>query len=486
MTTKTLNSKLSLFALAGLLTWCPPPARAKDASASLDIARQLNQAFIEIADKVSPAVVVVEVVTRQPKQSFSLDGLPQEFRDYLEKQRPNRRERTRRTPQPEFDAEGSGVVIRGDGYILTNGHVVDEAEKIRVRFKDGKEYPATVQGVDPQSDIAVIKIDAKGLTPAKLGDSAKTRVGEFAIAIGAPFNLDYSVTFGHVSGKGRVVAGLGLMDQDFIQTDASINPGNSGGPLVNLDGEVIGINSLIRGMNTGIGFAIPINLARNVADQLVAHGKFSRAWLGIESQGLREAPAYRKHVKGVEEGVFVIGIKLDGPAAKSELKPADVITAVEGKPVKTLQELRNEVRAHQIGQTLALDVVRNGKPMKIKLKTGEMPEDLTPVVNDRKKAGEPETAKNVGVTVQSLTSTLAEKFGVDVTEGVIVTAVEQDSPAAEIIKPGDIITEVNHKKVINPKQFRDALKETSLKEGVLVNLISDGTSRIQILKDSGD
>ena len=267
----------------------------------LEIAPQLKPAFIEVADNVSPAVVVVKIAHKPDYVELDEDNplwelIPRQFRRQLEEQFEKRRQKRPAQQEPQYDGQGSGVVIRENGYILTNRHVVEGADKIKVRFKDGREFDAQVRGVDPQSDIAVLKIDAENLTVAKLGDSSKTRVGEFAIAIGAPFELDYSVTFGHVSAKGRshVIPSFGesspgaWMDQDFIQTDASINPGNSGGPLVNIDGEVIGLNTLIRGLHTGIGFAIPSNLAKEVAEKLISDGKFTRAWLGVGIIALKD------------------------------------------------------------------------------------------------------------------------------------------------------------------------------------------------------
>ena len=269
--------------IAGFSSW--QVSAANERLTNLEVARQLDQAFVEVAAKVSPAVVVINVVQRvkDDEEDGSYESLPPGFWRYFHRQFQNQ--------QPEKAlGEGSGVIIRDDGYILTNGHVVQDAESIEVRLQDGRTFKAKLRGVDPQSDVAVIKIEAKGLPVATFGDSTKARVGEFAIAIGAPFTFDYSVTFGHVSAKGRsnVVPGFegAAMDQDFIQTDANINPGNSGGPLVNINGEVIGINTLIRGLHTGIGFAIPSNLAKEVADKLIANGKFTRAWLGVEIHGI--------------------------------------------------------------------------------------------------------------------------------------------------------------------------------------------------------
>jgi serine protease Do len=339
-------------------------AFAKDSSA-LEIARQLNEAFVEVADKVSPAVVVITVTEKANYHSqyddnsgddseSPWDMLPPELRRYFEEWgnrggHGNRGQRRQHVPQ--MQGEGSGIVISDDGYILTNNHVVDGADKIHVRFKNGDEYDATVKGTDPESDVAVIKIKPKSkLIPAKLGDSDKTRVGEFAIAIGAPFQLTYSVTVGHISAKGRsgLTAGNGgYADQDFIQTDASINPGNSGGPLVNLYGEVIGINAMIRGMNTGIGFAIPINLAKRVTDHLITEGKFVRSWIGVGIQDLKDDTDYRdldpKLRPNVSEGVVIRTIGSDGPAARSSLKAGDVVIAIDGQKVTTPRQLQEEV-----------------------------------------------------------------------------------------------------------------------------------------------
>ncbi|HTJ00270.1 MAG TPA: trypsin-like peptidase domain-containing protein [Dongiaceae bacterium] len=478
---KTKNLK-SAWLLAALLV-AAPGIPAAHASASLDLAKQLNQAFIEVADEVSPCVVVINVTEKSDPNADDnndnnpLDMLPREFRPYFHHQM---------TPQPQekIQGQGSGIIIRKNGYILTNRHVVDNASKIEVRLKDGRRFPATVRGTDPQSDVAVIKIDADDLPVAKLADSSKTRVGEFAIAIGAPFSLDYSVTFGHVSAKGRSsVIYDPSMDQDFIQTDANINPGNSGGPLVNIDGEVIGINTLIQGLHTGIGFAIPINLAKEVADKLITDGKFTRAWLGIGIRGLREDPDFQGLIKGVNDGVVVQSIMPDSPAAKSSLKPTDVITAVDGHPVSTAQQLKDEIRTKKIGRPVTLAVVRNGKNVDIDITPGVWDDNATDDAV-RPASATSDEASSLGLTVQALTHGLADQFGVDMTPGVIVTGVDQGSLADEQgIKPGDIITEINQQPVTNPREFRAALKNVDLKRGVIINLVSGKTSRFAILKN---
>ena len=492
------RKSLGLLALAGSLIFpaLPLSVRAAEPSSSLEVARQLNNAFVELAEKVSPSVVVIRVAQKPNFDDLEEEGNPFfEFRRQLEEEMQKKRQtekgRKQRPPrEPELNGQGSGVIIREDGYILTNRHVVDGAEKIKVRFKDGREFDAEVRGVDAQSDVAVIKItdkSVKGLPVAKLADSNKTRVGEFAIAIGAPFSLDYSVTFGHVSAKSRsgVVLGNGMVDQDFIQTDASINPGNSGGPLVNIDGEVIGINTLIRGMNRGVGFAVPSNLAKEVSDKLISDGKFTRAKLGVAIVGLKEDPKLSAFVKGVKDGVFVKEIIPDGPADRSDLKLADVITAVDGRPVATTQQLKNEVRSKTIGAPVTLDVVRDGKPIKVKINPEEW--DKTVTASNKSSSPAKSETQDLGVTVKPLTKELAEEYELKVTEGLLVTAVEPDSPAAdEGIRPGDVITEINRKKVTSANQYRDALKGADLKKGVMVHTLSRGSRRTQILKSGGE
>jgi serine protease Do len=481
---KRLLFSLPAFLLCVLL---PPvsPARAKSASDNLDLARQLDQAFIDVAAKLSPDVVVINVVEKAAPPSddstnddSSFEGMPPGFwrRFHDQFRHPEQRQ-----------GKGSGVVIRDDGYILTNSHVVDNAETIDVHFQDGRVLRGTVRGVDSQSDLAVIKVDAHGLPTAKLADSSQVRVGEFAIAIGAPFSLDYSVTFGHVSAKGRskVIEGpeAASMDQDFIQTDALINPGNSGGPLVNIDGEVIGINTLIEGLHTGIGFAIPSNLAREVSDQLISQGKFSRPWLGIAIQGLREDPDLRDLIKGVDDGVVVSRVLPDGPAAKSDLKPSDVILSVEGNRVSTPQQLRNAIRGKKIGQPVTLEVFRKDKTLQVKVSPSEWVQPVAAIakVNSTR---DPETQPvALGIAVEPLTKELAAQFGIDLTEGVVVASVDKNSPAARKgLKPGDLITSINQQETHSPKQFREVLKRVDLKKGVLINLVSGSTARFEILK----
>jgi serine protease Do len=459
------------------------------ASSNLDLARQLNQAFIEVAEKVSPCVVVITVTPKPGAESLdslddSADGMtPREFWRKFHQQ----------FEDPKMEKlieQGSGVIIRANGYILTNRHVVEDAETIEVRLQDGRTFKATVRGMDAQSDVAVIKIEASGLPVAKFGNSARTRVGEFAIAIGAPFSLDYSVTFGHVSAKGRsnIVPsyfGGGMLDQDFLQTDANINPGNSGGPLVNIEGEIIGINTLIRGLRTGIGFAIPSDLAREVSEQLIAGGKFARPWLGVSILGLKEDPDHREQIKGVDDGVLVRGIVPNGPAAASDLRTGDVITKVDGRRVASTQELRNQVRGKKIGEPVTLEVFRESKTIRVSVKPGEYVE-AKPVLLARKKSRGIQTA-DLGLEVQWLTADEAKKLGVKLADGVVVTAVKPSGLAAQRgIKTGDIITSVNQERTASPAQFREALQGADLKKGVLLELTSGEARRSETLKAAAE
>lgn len=466
--------------VAGALA-APGMAVAADSSVGLELAQQLNHAFVEVADRVSPSVVVITVAQKARGRDLPDDDgdqVPPELRRHSDGGRSNGR-------RPRMFSRGSGIVISEDGYILTNNHVVENASSIKVRLKDGKEMDAEIVGTDPESDIAVIKVKAKGLVAAKLGDSDKTRVGEFAIAIGAPFDLDYSVTVGHVSGKGRYFESFteNYTDQDFIQTDASINPGNSGGPLVNLYGEVIGINAMIRGINTGIGFAVPVNLAVRVKNHLIAEGKFTRSWIGVSIGELRQDTEFKETAPDLEDGVIIYEIEANSPAAKSKLKSADVVVAVDGKPVKTSRQLKDEISTKKVGQTIALDVVRGTKHLTVKIKTEVAPGEG--VEANRSSATAPAVENcSYGLSLQTLTKSLAEEYKVDAVSGVIVVSVEPDSPASEQgIKAGDIITEVNRKPVSGLRDFNDALKNIDPKQGAIVNVISNGGSKFALLKE---
>src|SRR5213596_3712734 len=289
------------------------PLNASAAEAGKDVVHQLNNAFAKVFETVAPGVVIIETSKKSEiSESSPLDDLF--FQAPPDENRPRRNPDTPRAVQ----TEGSGFIVRPDGYILTNVHVIEDADKIDVKLRDGREFPARVVGADEKTDIAVIKVDAKDLPVVPLGDSDAVRVGQFAFAIGAPFKLDYTFTYGVVSGKGRskLFTNGGYSISDYIQTDASINPGNSGGPLCDIDGKVIGMNTLINGLNRGLGFAIPSNLANEIGQQLVAGKKIARPWLGIRIESVGDNPNTRELLKGIDKGVVVRTIEADAPANK--------------------------------------------------------------------------------------------------------------------------------------------------------------------------
>ena len=387
---------------SGKLPVAPTAPVPDSVTAGLALARELNDAFVEVADKVTPSVVIVEV-TEKPTVG-------------------------RRGFSRQQQGEGSGIIITADGYILTNDHVVENAATngIKVVLKDEQEFPAVLVGTDAKSDIAVIKINTKGakLVPAKLGDSSKLRVGEFVVAIGHPLDLTFSVTVGHVSALHREVPEDEVqvttarpLPPEYIQTDAVINPGNSGGPLINLDGEVIGINDMIEAytdrftggtVNVGIGLAIPVNQAKAVKDILISRGKFVRSRIGIymgKPEATRLQTASLKSAADPATGVSVLDVTSGSPASRSGLKSGDVIVAVDDTPVTTTRELYDKISFKRPGQTIAMSVVRNVKPMSIKVTTEAVPQEeaaATPIVTPSQSGPE-----NYGFSVKDLTKDLA-------------------------------------------------------------------------------
>src|SRR6201993_2378781 len=289
----------------------PPEA----ADTGKDQVHALNNAFAKVFETVAPSVVIIEISKKNDNETSAFEDLF--FQGPPDENNPRRNQRNL---QP-IQSEGSGFIVRPDGYIFTNFHVVEAADKIDVKLKDGREFSAKVVGTDEKTDVAVIKIDAKDLPFAQLGDSDAVRVGQFAFAIGAPFKLDYTFTYGVISGKGRskLFTNGGYRISDYIQTDASINPGNSGGPLCDIDGKVIGMNTLINGLNRGLGFAIPSNLVNEIGQQLVAGKKIARPWLGIRIESVGDNPNTRDLLKGIDKGVVVRTIEADAPASRGKL-----------------------------------------------------------------------------------------------------------------------------------------------------------------------
>ncbi len=505
MKTLEMQRRLGVAVLSFLLIACSG-SWGKDALPSadgnLEIARKLESAFEKVADQASESVVVITVTQRIVGQADA----DEDNSDNGDGNDNNNNNNDRgggqnggspfeyffhrhgtTSPQPhDVDSEGSGVIIRKDGYILTNNHVVDHATKITVRLQDGRVFEnAHIVGQDEMTDVAVVKVDGKDLPVAQLGDSAKIRVGQWAIAIGAPFELDYTFTVGFVSAKGRsaIWSTSSSAYEDYIQTDAAINPGNSGGPLCDIEGRVIGINTLIRGINRGIGFAIPINMARDIADQLIGKGKVVRAAIGITIEPLSDNKELQERSKDLRDGVVVKRIGPNTPAASSELEPADIIVGVDGVPVKSPKELQTQILHKQVGDKVVLDVIRDGKPIKVALKTAEMTADW--LVATRVNPGESQVETTLGLTVQTLTKDLAKQFDVPETRGVVVTEVVDGSPAAENgLQHGDVITEVERTPVATAEEFKAAVAKTDDKKGVLLYLKRDGGSTFTVLRDN--
>ena len=461
-----------------------PTIPAAAAEQGKDVVHQLNNAFAKVFETVAPSVVIIEISKKNDSETSAFEDLF--FQGPPDENNPRRNQRS---PQPS-QSEGSGFIVRPDGYIFTNFHVVEAADKIDVKLKDGREFSAKVVGSDEKTDIAVIKIDAKDLPVVQLGDSDAVRVGQFAFAIGAPFKLDYTFTYGVVSGKGRnkLLATGGYSISDYLQTDASINPGNSGGPLCDIDGKVIGMNTLINGMNRGLGFAIPINMAKEIGAELIAGHKIVRPWLGIRIETLGDDPSIRDLLKGADKGVVVRTIEADAPAYKSDLRPFDVITHVDGAPVDSDSQLQHEILKKKIGQNVELTVWRKGQAIKIPVKTGELPNEIARASNEPIQPGQPkqEDAGKFGLQVQDLTKEVAERLHLAVQQGVIVTDVADNSLAAQQdIQREDIITEVDGKPVTNVPSFREALTKADPKRGVLLYLDRKGSKTFAVLKAGG-
>jgi len=481
----TLGLALFLTAACPYLFAAATPASTSNSD--IDLARHLENAFEKVADQTSPSVVVITSHRKASEAPESPDGEDgengQQFKgtpfEFFFRGHPR-----------DVDSEGSGIIIRRDGYILTNLHVVDGADTINVRLKDGTEYKdAKLIGSDDRTDIAVIKVDAKDLTAAKIADSDEVKVGQWAIAIGAPYELDYSFTVGFVSAKGRPPMGEpGIVATiDYLQTDAAINPGNSGGPLCDIEGRVIGINTLIRGLNRGIGFAIPINVAMDSAEKLIKDGKVTRPWIGIGIDALADDKDLLEMAKPLKDGVIVREIHAGTPAAKSTLKPGDIIVAVDGTPVKNPRDLQRQILHKEVGQKVQLDVVRGTKAIQVALQTGEMPSGVQFASHESTHRQQLKAESAFGLTVQTLTKELADRLKLDDSEGVVVMDVADGSAAQRKgLQHGDVITEIDRVPVHSAEDFKSAMDKVDPEKGVLLYVQRGGTATFVVLKDLKD
>jgi serine protease Do len=426
-----------------------------------------NETFSKLADKLKPTVVNISTTMVVKQQPFfggrpSPFGERDPFREFWEKFYGGEIPRERETR-----SLGSGVIINEEGYIVTNNHVVENAKEIIVTLHNEKDYKAEVIGKDRKTDLALIKIEAEGKPPvAFLGDSEKLEVGEWVLAIGNPFGLAETVTAGIVSAKGRVL-GAGPYD-DFIQTDASINPGNSGGPLFNFWGEVVGINTAIIATGQGIGFAIPINMAKELLPQLKEKGRVTRGWLGVIIQRVTSQLAESFGLKD-EKGALVSQVIKDGPAEKAGIRQGDIILEFDGKEIKDFGDLSRIVASTPVGKTVSIKIFRNGKIISVKATMAEMEEPT--------EVAKAPSRKPLGITVQDITPEIARSLGLEATTGVVVTVVESGTPAAKAgIRRGDVIHKVNRKPIEDAEDFKRAIETAKDKENILLLIRREGNN----------
>jgi serine protease Do len=451
--------------LALLLTLSCSSSSAADPQGRALVER-MQQVFVEVAERLKPSVVNInttqKVQTSRRQMEPFFRGPFREFfgEEFFERFFNLPRELERRSL-------GSGVIVDAKGYILTNNHVVEQADEIQITLVDERTFQAKVIGTDPKTDLAVIQIEgAKNLQPAPLGNSEKIRTGDFVIAIGNSFGLSHTVTVGVVSATGR--AGVGITAyEDFIQTDASINPGNSGGPLLNIDGQVIGINTAIVATGQGIGFAIPINLVREIMEQLIKEGQVIRGWLGVIIQPLTPELAKQFGVKP-GEGVLVADVVDGGPAEKAGLKTGDVVEEFAGKVVTDVRQLQRLVGAERPEKRVPVKVKRQGKPLTLQVTIGRMPTEETV-------AASPESLEQYGFAVQELTPELREKLQVK-EGGVLVSSVDPGSPAHRRgLRPGDVVLEVDRQPVGSRRDLLAILRQARSDTDLLL-LVQRGKS----------
>jgi serine protease Do len=427
---------------------------------SVDILSKTNNAMAEVVAAVKPSVVNISST-----HTIKGNGMHSPFfNDPFFKRFFGNEFRFFEMPKEYKQSSlGSGVIVDKDGYILTNNHVVKDADEIKVKLSDDREFKGKVIGVDPKTDLAVIKIDSNHLPVIKLGDSDKLRVGETVIAIGNPFGLSYTVTSGIISATGR--ANVGIADyEDFIQTDAAINPGNSGGALVNVRGELVGINTAIfstTGGYQGIGFAIPSNMAKVVMESLIKKGKVIRGWLGVTIQPLTPDLVKQFNI-GDEKGVLVGDVVEDSPAEKAGIERGDVIVEFDGKKVEDVVNLRNMVANTLPNEEVTINLIRDGKPKTVKVKIAEMPvenQKLSKTFDNQLK----------GVHVQGLNPELKRNLNVPKrVTGVVITDIEDGSPAQGILMNGDIIMEINKKDIHNVKDYESVVSRIKHSENTLL------------------
>ncbi|MBI2437876.1 MAG: DegQ family serine endoprotease [Lentisphaerae bacterium] len=471
--TYRLNTLFSGLIAAGLLGASALAAAADDTGIAL--LRKMSKGFSSVAQKATPAVVFIKVekmVSAAPGgQGFYFHEGPfgsyDDLLDFFSRGAPPLQRRPYQFLQM---GQGTGFIISKDGYILTNNHIVGDADKILVKLNDGREFQARKIGGDPHSEVAVIKIEGANLPVIAFGNSDDLEIGEWVIAIGNPFGLSETLTAGIVSAKSR--HNIGITDyEDFIQTDAAINPGNSGGPLLNIDGKVIGINTAIfsqTGGSLGIGFAIPINMAITIKDQLIKTGKVTRGYLGVIVQELTTDLAQSFGLSR-SQGLLVTEVGRDSPAEKAGIKPGDILLEMDGRPLTTASSFRNEFALLALGKEITLKVLRDKKIQTIKMTVVPQPDSTGASAS---LAGS--ILEKLGITVENLTKEYIRRFGYQAGSGVIVTELKLGSPAQRAgLEPGDLIAGVNRQSVTSVEELQNALEAAAAKPGAILLLVKD-------------
>jgi len=451
----------------------------------LEAGAQTNQfqSLSPLVKELSPSVVNISTTSvsksgaRSFKSPFGNRG-DDPFDDFFEKFFGD-------SPQREFKRQGlgTGFIYSEDGYIVTNNHVVERATDIKVLLQNGDSYPAEVIGTDPKSDLALLKIEPDTKLPAvKFGDSDTLEIGDWVLAIGNPFGLGHTVTAGIISAKGRSL-GLGSYD-DFIQTDAAINPGNSGGPLFNFNGELIGVNTAIIAGGQGIGFAIPVNMTKNVVTQLKDGGKVVRGWIGVYVQQVTPEIAESLDLND-DEGALVADVTEGGPAAQAGVKRGDIIVELNGNKIEEMSDLPKLVAGYTPGTNTKLKVIRDGKEKALNIKLGELPEQGTQLSS---RASDEDTEQSLGIIVQDITPQIQDRLGLESPSGVVITNVNPNSPASESgLSRGDVILEVNKKQITNLDDYRKQIDAAEKGKSILF-LIQHGpnTTYVPIQPEKDD
>ncbi|MFK7768091.1 MAG: DegQ family serine endoprotease [Mariniblastus sp.] len=454
----------------------------------LKTANNLSDAFKHVAKALRPSVVSISTESKPLNvaiQQFRSPLMPFGLSPFFEDKNLQSFQSFKVPEQlPGKQGLGSGMIVRSDGHILTNHHVIKGAAKINVTLSDDRTYSAKVVGSDPETDLAVLKIDASGLQPVEWADSESAEVGEWVVAIGSPFGLNQTVTSGIISAMGRDDMGIASYE-NFIQTDAAINPGNSGGPLVNLKGELLGINTAIAsrsGAYNGIGFAIPSSMANRVMNSIVDHGKVARGYLGVMIQNLEEGLASSFSFDG--EGVLIGDVVPGGPGEQGGLQPGDIVTQLNDKPISSSSELRNRVADLAPGSTVKMEVVRNGSVMSFSINLGLR--DQAKLASYRSGSGDSSDSASkieLGLSVQSLTGDVKLKLNSEFDRGVVITDADSSGLAWQAgIREGDIIVSINNQAIDSISDFEQAMDSVDVSKGVRLRVHRDGVTRFVFLK----